>query len=192
MSTDSEELISPQQLQDDTIITVRGSSEDVTTTNESIESPGGDDDLLNEDDAGELGSDDDGTGGDGSNNAVDDDGGESMDTSEPVSTPDPPGGSSGDINTDDLTEFEKSMKKLEVTGGDGGPKIDSGKRTVNTQVQTSANVAESSMSQLFETCSMIQTRQNSNFPVKPPASCLMDAQTVSVTVMSQYKKKKNI
>ena len=167
MSLDSEDLLLTQQLHDNTIITVRGSSDDVTTGESAIEETTGDD--------GDCGSTHDGSdNGDGDDDDVKD-----MDTTENPSTTDPPAGSTGDINTEDLTEFEDSMKKLEVTGKTDGPKVDSGKRVANAPAQTDEALADVGMMQLFETCSMIQTRQNSNFPSKPPNSCLMDAQTVS-------------
>ena len=84
-----------------------------------------------------------------------------------------------DVNTEDLSAFEQGMKNLDVSGTNVLTKGDSGKLSVTPTAQEPNIDKKSDMEQLFETCSMIQTKQRSNFPVKPPVSCLMDAQTVS-------------
>ena len=136
MSSDSEELILSKPLQDDTIITVRGSSDDANLTPDNIEGTTSESEYLDGDDDDNHGEGDDNNidhGAGGNDNHED---GDDMDTSDTPGISNQTDGSSGDINTDDLTEFEKSMKKLEVTGNDDGPKVDSGKRVSTTPVQT--------------------------------------------------------
>ena len=170
MSVDSEDRLLTTELQDETIISIRGSSEDViaTHTGEAVSSSGDD--------------------GAGESQDMETD---TVPSSEPVAGTDEGTADSntdagtGDINTDELAHFEQSMQNLDVGGDNAGPMNDSGRVDDNhlqdSLTQTEEAVDNGGMSQLFETCSLIETRQNSKFPAKPPATCLMDAQTVSMT-----------
>ena len=93
-----------------------------------------------------------------------------------TTTSTPPSGSSGDMNTQELTEFEEGMKNLNVTLPNVTSDADVGHRSVATATTPNAT---SDLVQLFETCSMIQAKQKSDFPARPPRTGLMDANTVS-------------
>ena len=82
----------------------------------------------------------------------------------------PPGGSTGDLNTEDLEAFEKGMEKLQMT-----PESD---KNPNVNPRTSEKYVNDKQ-QLFETCCFIENQLKSKFPVSPPKSCLMDQHTVS-------------
>lgn len=162
MSVDSEDRLLTTELQDDTIISIRGSSDDAiaTHTNEAVTNSG-----------------DDGT-GEGQDMETD-----TIPSTEPTGETDE---GTGDINTEDLAQFERSMQGLDVGSDSAGPLNDSGRvhegQLRDSLTQTDAPVDNGEMSQLFETCSLIESRQNSKFPVKLPSTCLMDAQTVSTRV----------
>ena len=87
----------------------------------------------------------------------------------------PPVANSTDINTDDFEAFEEDMKNLNVTLPVGGRMVDN--RSVASQCDHSDD--RNDITVLYETCGMIQQRQQSNYPIKPPSSGLVDAETVS-------------
>lgn len=161
MSTESEENVLLARIQDDTIVTILSTSDDNVNADAAANT------------TNELGSDNEMVTGDDENHNRDR-------PVAPVVSPLLRSGvnSTGDINTEDLTAFEQGMRDLDMTGCDGGPNVDSGKLSETPPVDDKAHKTD--MEQLFETCSMIQAKQKSNYPVNPPNSCLMDASTVSI------------
>ena len=164
MSTDTEEQLLLDRVPDDTIITIS------TSSNDNAMDTTGDHESITEDETPPA------------TISTDDNGGENgKGVAGSVGCEKVAGVSSGDINSEDLEDFEEGMKNLDVTGEDGGPKSDSGKHGTTMPVPVKV-VVKDGLSQLFETCSMIQLQQKSDFPVKPPKSCLMDTATVSLSV----------
>ena len=159
MSSDSEDHLLADRGSDGNVILVRGSSDD---HNSSETQPM---------DSVETTEEVTGSNGDG---MCEDSDMITNDTDTSANLTDPPIVSSGDLNTQDLTDFEEGMKKLNVTRLDDGPTYDSGKK--EDKIDQSS---KSDLVQLFETCSMIHVRQKTEFPAKPPKTGLMDAITVS-------------
>ena len=167
MSVDSEDRLLTSELHDETIITIPGSSEDAIDASGTGESGGVE---TNSQDM----ETDSAPSAEPFKCLAEENNTKSFETEE----------GTGDLNTEDLSDFERGMQNLDMTGGTGGPMNDSGRVEGSDQMsssltQTDEIDANLEMAQLFETCSMIETRQNSKFPAKPPTSCLMDAQTVS-------------